>query len=192
MRPAVMATVRAPSETLPPSGPRCLVQYQTKVARMKRLIFLMSFVPIVAHAATEKANGEQCVTNRDCVSRICSRKSGEFLSYCAAPAAIGESCGTKLGDFVYYPDTAKTCASGLICQNGLCVAIDTCPSGYIAIDRPYITLATSCTSGTIAVGTAESCLVSNPAGDCIMYAPVGMSFTDESGTYEFTDACAME
>ncbi|MBE6459780.1 MAG: hypothetical protein E7009_02225 [Alphaproteobacteria bacterium] len=159
---------------------------------MKRLIFLMSFVPIVAHAATEKANGERCIANRDCASLVCSQKSGELLRYCAAPAVLGESCSTKLGDAVYYLDTQKLCASGLICQNGLCVTIDTCPSGYIVIDRPYITLATSCTSGTIAVGTAESCLVESPAGDCIMYAPVGMSFTDESGTYEFTDACAME
>ncbi|MBQ3039034.1 MAG: hypothetical protein IJD41_00565 [Alphaproteobacteria bacterium] len=163
---------------------------------MKRLIFLMSFVPIVAHAATEKANGERCIANRDCASLVCSQKSGELLRYCAAPAVLGESCSTKLGDAVYYLDTQKLCASGLKCDAGVCIlgnapATD-CPSGYIAIDRPYITLATSCTSGTIAVGTAESCLVSNPAGDCIMYAPVGMSFTDESGTYEFTDACAME
>ena len=66
-----------------------------------------------------------------------------------------------------------------------------CPTGYIAIDEPQITIATSCPSGTISVGTAESCLVSNPAGDCIMYASVGMSFTDSSGTYEFTEPCAM-
>ena len=67
-----------------------------------------------------------------------------------------------------------------------------CPTGYIAIDEPQITIATNCPSGTTAVGTAESCLVSNPAGNCIMYAPAGVSYTDESGTYEFTDACAME
>ncbi|MBQ3038964.1 MAG: hypothetical protein IJD41_00195 [Alphaproteobacteria bacterium] len=67
-----------------------------------------------------------------------------------------------------------------------------CPTGYIAIDKPQITIATSCPSGTTAIGTAESCLVSNPAGDCIMYAPAGVSYTDDTGTYEFTDACAME
>jgi len=67
-----------------------------------------------------------------------------------------------------------------------------CPTGYIAIDEEYITIATNCPSGTISIGTAESCLVSSPAGDCIMYAPAGVSYTDESGTYEFTDACAME
>ncbi|MBQ7128137.1 MAG: hypothetical protein IJO18_04115 [Alphaproteobacteria bacterium] len=67
-----------------------------------------------------------------------------------------------------------------------------CPAGYIAIDEPQITIATTCPSGTTAIGTAESCLVSSPSGDCIMYAPAGVSYTDESGTYEFTDACAME
>ncbi|MBP3316197.1 MAG: hypothetical protein J6L70_01175 [Alphaproteobacteria bacterium] len=66
-----------------------------------------------------------------------------------------------------------------------------CPSGYIAIDMPDIIIATSCPSGYVSVGTAESCLVSNPAGTCIMYAPVGMSYTDDTGTYEFTDACPM-
>ena len=67
-----------------------------------------------------------------------------------------------------------------------------CPSGYIAIDEPYITIATTCPSGMVSVGVAESCLVSNPAGDCIMYAPAGVSFTDAPGTYEFTEPCAME
>ena len=67
-----------------------------------------------------------------------------------------------------------------------------CPSGYIAIDMPDIIIATSCPSGYVSVGTAESCLVSNPAGSCIMYAPAGVSYTDGSGTYEFTDVCAME
>ena len=67
-----------------------------------------------------------------------------------------------------------------------------CPSGYIAIDAPYITIATSCPSGTVSIGDAESCLVSSPSGSCIMYAPVGMSFTDASGTYEFTEPCTMQ
>lgn len=66
-----------------------------------------------------------------------------------------------------------------------------CPAGYIAIDEEYITIATNCPSGTISAGTAESCLVSNPAGSCIMYAPAGVSYTDDTGTYEFTDACPM-
>ncbi|MBR2393106.1 MAG: hypothetical protein IKB05_01295 [Alphaproteobacteria bacterium] len=160
---------------------------------MKRLIFLLMLVPIVAYAAAqgELANGEQCIANRDCASLVCSQKSGELLRYCAAPAVLGESCRTKVGDIGYYLDTEKPCASGLICQNGLCNAIDTCPSGYIAINEEQITIATNCPSGTTAIGTAESCLVSSPAGSCIMYAPAGVSFTDTLGTYEFTGACPM-
>ena len=66
-----------------------------------------------------------------------------------------------------------------------------CPTGYIAIDEEYLTIATTCPSGTVSAGDAESCLVSSPAGDCIMYAPAGVSYTDDSGTYEFTEACPM-
>ena len=66
-----------------------------------------------------------------------------------------------------------------------------CPAGYIAIDAPNITIATTCPSGTTAIGAAESCLVESPSGKCIMYAPAGMSFTNDAGTYEFTDACPM-
>ena len=66
-----------------------------------------------------------------------------------------------------------------------------CPTGYIALDEEYITVATTCPSGTISVGTAESCLGTTTNGECYMYTPVGMSFTDDSGTYEFTDVCPM-
>ena len=66
-----------------------------------------------------------------------------------------------------------------------------CPAGYIAIDESYITIARTCPSGTVSAGDAESCLVSNPAGDCIMYAPAGIPYTNDSGTYEYTEACPM-
>ncbi|MBQ3039485.1 MAG: hypothetical protein IJD41_02915 [Alphaproteobacteria bacterium] len=67
-----------------------------------------------------------------------------------------------------------------------------CPSEYITIDTPEITIATTCPSGTVSLGSADSCLAQNPSIDCWMYAPVGMSFTDNSGTYEFTDVCTMD
>ena len=79
----------------------------------------------------------------------------------------------------------------LMCPAFATTPSTSCPSGYIAIDEEYLTIATSCPSGTVSVGTAESCLVSSPSGDCIMYAPAGVSYTDDSGTYEFTDACPM-
>ncbi|MBP3316361.1 MAG: hypothetical protein J6L70_02045 [Alphaproteobacteria bacterium] len=66
-----------------------------------------------------------------------------------------------------------------------------CPSGYIAISAPAITIATSCPSGYIAIGTAESCLAETPAGACIMYVPAGISYTDNNGTYEFTNVCPL-
>ncbi|MBQ7128300.1 MAG: hypothetical protein IJO18_04945 [Alphaproteobacteria bacterium] len=68
-----------------------------------------------------------------------------------------------------------------------------CPTGYITISKPDVILAnTSCPSGYVSVGTVSSCLVANPAGNCFMYAPAGVSYTDASGTYEFTEACEME
>ncbi len=71
----------------------------------------------------------------------------------------------------------------------------TCPDGYIAIEEPYATLATECSSGMIVLPneylfTDEPCSY-ELKGICIMYAPVGVSYTDASGTYEFTEACPL-
>ena len=68
-----------------------------------------------------------------------------------------------------------------------------CPSGYVAVVEEYMDIAnSSCPSGYTSAGTATSCIASNPGGSCIMYAPVGVSYTDATGTYEFEQACAME
>ena len=68
-----------------------------------------------------------------------------------------------------------------------------CPSGYVAVVEEHMDIAnTSCPSGYTSAGTATSCIASNPGGSCIMYAPVGVSYTDATGTYEYTSACAME
>ena len=69
-----------------------------------------------------------------------------------------------------------------------------CPSGYVAVVEEHMDIAnTSCPSGYYtSAGTATSCIASNPGGSCIMYAPVGVSYTDATGTYEYTEACAME
>lgn len=66
-----------------------------------------------------------------------------------------------------------------------------CPNGYVSITESAMSIATTCPNGTVSAGVAESCLVESPAGSCIMYAPVGISYTDTSGTYEFTEPCAM-
>ena len=68
-----------------------------------------------------------------------------------------------------------------------------CPSGYTAVVEEHMDISnTSCPSGYTSAGTATSCLASNPGGSCIMYAPVGVSYTDATGTYEFEQPCAME
>lgn len=81
-------------------------------------------------------------------------------------------------------------------KSTLAAAPDTsCPSGFVAIDEPHVTIATSCSDDTIAVEESPvPCLIplASDYPSCIMYAPVGMAFTDDSGTYQFTEACAME
>ena len=68
-----------------------------------------------------------------------------------------------------------------------------CPSGYTAVVEGQMDIASSsCPSVYSSAGTATSCIASNPGGSCIMYAPVGVSYTDTTGTYEFEQPCAME
>lgn len=68
-----------------------------------------------------------------------------------------------------------------------------CPSGYVTIEEEYMDIADgSCPSGYTSAGTADSCLISSPAGSCIMYAPTNTTYTDNTGSYEFTSACPLE
>ncbi|MBO8407434.1 MAG: hypothetical protein IAC77_03160 [Proteobacteria bacterium] len=68
-----------------------------------------------------------------------------------------------------------------------------CPSGYVAVVEDYMDIAnSSCPSGYTSAGTATSCLVSNPGGSCIMYAPANTTYSDNTGSYIFDQACAME
>ncbi|MBO8407557.1 MAG: hypothetical protein IAC77_03820 [Proteobacteria bacterium] len=68
-----------------------------------------------------------------------------------------------------------------------------CPNGYVAVVEEHMTIANnSCPSGYTSAGTATSCLAPNPGGSCIMYAPTGVTYTDDSGSYEFTSACPLE
>ena len=68
-----------------------------------------------------------------------------------------------------------------------------CPSGYVAVVEEHMTIAnSSCPSGYTSAGTATSCIASSPGGSCIMYAPAGVFYKDATGTYEYTEACAME
>ena len=70
-----------------------------------------------------------------------------------------------------------------------------CPSGYIAIDNLYVSIATTCPSGTVALaeeylGVDEPCEY-ELKGICMMYMPAGTSYTDDVGTYEYTEPCAL-
>lgn len=68
----------------------------------------------------------------------------------------------------------------------------TCPTGFVTISEDFMIIEnSSCPSGYTNVGTATSCLVSNPAGSCMMYAPANTSYTDSYGTYEFVEACPL-
>ena len=68
-----------------------------------------------------------------------------------------------------------------------------CPSGYVTVVEEYMDIAdSSCPTGYTSAGTADSCLASSPAGSCIMYVPTGVTYTDDSGSYEFTSACPLE
>lgn len=68
-----------------------------------------------------------------------------------------------------------------------------CPTGYVAIEEEYMEIADSaCPTGYTSAGTSDSCLISSPAGSCIMYAPANTVYTDNTGTYEFTSACPLE
>lgn len=68
----------------------------------------------------------------------------------------------------------------------------TCPAGYKTIYQEYTIIGTSCPSGYVNAGSATSCLISNPGGQCIMYAPAGVTYTDDTGSYEYTSACPLE
>ena len=68
-----------------------------------------------------------------------------------------------------------------------------CPSGYVAVVEEHMDIAnTSCPSGYTSAGTATSCIASNPGGSCIMYAPANTTYSDNTGSYVFEQACAME
>lgn len=67
----------------------------------------------------------------------------------------------------------------------------TCPTGFVAVDETYLSIATSCPTDTHSAGTADSCLETSPSGTCVMYIPAGTSYSDDSGTYEYTEPCPL-
>ncbi len=78
-------------------------------------------------------------------------------------------------------------------------AVDTCPTGYIAIDRPEIVIATDdvCPDGYISAGTVTSCSSASPGGDCMVFSlcpplPDNAYWSDESTcTYACNDGYSL-
>ena len=67
-----------------------------------------------------------------------------------------------------------------------------CPTGFIAVVEEYMTLTDGvCPAGYVSAGTAASCLVSSPAGSCMMYVPADVDFNDGGGTYHYTEMCPL-
>ncbi len=66
-----------------------------------------------------------------------------------------------------------------------------CPDGWAMVNEKQLSIATQCPANTTSAGTANSCLTDNPTSSCIMYVPVGTSWTDEFGTYEYTEPCPL-
>ena len=68
-----------------------------------------------------------------------------------------------------------------------------CPSGYVTVVEEYMEIADStCPSGYTSAGPAYTCLIPSPPGSCIMYAPANTTYSDNTGSYVFEQACAME
>ncbi len=64
-----------------------------------------------------------------------------------------------------------------------------CPTGYTMVNEPYVSVGLNMC--VLSMGDAPSCLDKNPETVCFMYAPVGVSYTDTSGTYEYTEPCPL-
>ena len=67
---------------------------------------------------------------------------------------------------------------------------ETCPENWMTLESSDVILASeTCPSGYVQVGDVESCLVSEVSG-CALFVPAGVAFTDETGSYSYTDFCA--
>lgn len=68
-----------------------------------------------------------------------------------------------------------------------------CPAGYKTISRTELVMATTnCPANYKNSSTVQTCLTESPGAICWMYAPTGVEYNDNTGTYEFTDICPLE
>lgn len=70
--------------------------------------------------------------------------------------------------------------------------VTVCPSGYIAVEEEFIQLMGNCAVYNT-VGSVNSCINGTSIdGVCMMYAPANTTYSDETGSYEFTEDCPLE
>lgn len=72
--------------------------------------------------------------------------------------------------------------------------ITECPSGFIAVEEENYNIldeTASCPIGTQAISVYNNSCSDDPSFDCIMYAPSNTQYTDETGTYIYTEICPL-
>ncbi len=72
--------------------------------------------------------------------------------------------------------------------------ITECPSGFIAVeeeDYNIVDEAESCPTGTQVISGYNNSCIDNSGFDCVMYAPADIQYTDETGTYIYTEICPL-
>lgn len=107
-------------------------------------------------SATRLANGERCGISEDCASNKCEYAGQAAINRtCIAGAATGAACGATASTL---PSNTTTCAAGLVCKAGQCVA-QVGPGG-------------SCESTTTA-GTADGTLCKNASCDATQWLASG-------------------
>ena len=69
-----------------------------------------------------------------------------------------------------------------------------CPTGFNIVNNyDTILVNTTCPAGYTEMYIAiTSCLEDGYSDSCFMYAPANTPYTDNTGTYEFVEACPLE
>ncbi len=64
-----------------------------------------------------------------------------------------------------------------------------CPAGWVSVTQDSITIADSCPSGYVDAGEVTSCITPQDENTCWLFAPTDVSFSDSTGTFQFTEIC---
>lgn len=110
----------------------------------------------------------------------------------------GVTACTPCPDGYTTPSSGSTSSSACSVSTSVDIDIGTpptqgdCPSGFVEIDRPELTINDSCTNKNKIYVNHEvvSCLT-NPISGCALFFPSGVEQFDTLGTYVFSDACPL-